>query len=34
MLWKGAEIMKKNDDNGRDVDDLIFQGEPWHPSDR
>ena len=34
MLWKGEWNMAHNEQPERDVDDLIFEDEPWFPSER
>ena len=31
---EGGGEMENHDEEGRDVDDLIFEGEPWQPSQR
>ena len=33
-FWKGERTMDDNEQQQQDVDDLIFEGEEWKPSDR
>jgi hypothetical protein len=34
VILEGGGEMENHDEEGRDVDDLIFEGEPWQPSQR
>ena len=33
-FWKGERTMDDNEQQQQDVDDLIFEGEVWTPSER
>ena len=32
--WKERYIVERDEQQNKDIDDLIFEGEEWHPSNR